>query len=109
MNYLEEIITILSGLLILIAYFTKLVSALKKSRDYKNQNTTNIELMELIKLSEELFENGENKKTFVLERIKDFVNENNFNIDFEEIDKMIEKYINMTNKVNIEKGKTNEK
>lgn len=104
MSYLEEIITIISALLILIAYFTKLLSAIKKSRDSKNQNITNTEIMELIQLSELLFDNGENKKTFVMERIKDFVRDNNFNIDLEETDKMIEKYVNLTNKVNINKG-----
>lgn len=108
MENLESFVAILSTILIILAYFVKLIETISKNKSLINKNITYEELMELIKLSEELFDHGEDKKRFVIENIKNFASNNKFKLDIDEIDRMIEKYVSLTNKVNIEKGKENE-
>jgi len=108
MDSLEMIFGVLSTILVCIIYLVKLIDKVKEVRKFENKELVLKELIELIKLSEELFDSGEEKKKFVVTRIKNFQLENKFKSNMDELEHQIESYIDLTNKVNINKGEINE-
>ncbi len=108
MDSLEIIFGVLSTILVCMIYLVKLIEKIKEVRKLENKDLILKELMDLIKLSEELFESGEEKKKFVVTRIKNFQLENKLKSNMDELEHQIESYIDLTNKVNIKKGEINE-
>lgn len=109
MDSLEIIFGVLSTILVCMIYLVKLIEKIKEVRKLENKDLILKELMDLIKLSEELFESGEEKKKFVITRIKSFLVENRFKSNMDELEHQIESYIDLTKNVNIkQKGEINE-
>ena len=101
-NYwIQAIISILSGLAVVIPLLVELIKFIKTSIKEKNwPNILNL-VMKLMAEAEEQFETGEEKKQFVINELKAISSTLNYDIDWEVISALIDTLCDMSKKVNI--------
>lgn len=107
-QYLELALQILSGLVVLIPLVVKLIEYVQKATKEKNWNRLLDMTMKLMEEAETKFENGADKREWVLAMVKASADSINYDIDIEEVGKMIDSLCAMTKIVNppIEKSTT---
>ena len=101
MDILELIIEILAGLAVVIPLVIKLIEYVKKSAMEKNWNNLIRLLMNLMATAEEKFDNGADRKQWVIAMVQASANTINYPITEKELSDLIDNMIALTKKVNI--------
>ena len=101
MEILELIIEILAGLLVVIPLVAKLIEYVKKSTLEKNWNNLIRLLLNLMATAEEKFDNGADRKQWVIAMIQASANTVNYPISEQELSKLIDNLVELTKKVNV--------
>lgn len=97
----DVIITIISGIAVCIPLVIKLVEYVQQATKNKNWSQMLQLVMSLMEEAEEKFEQGADKKDWVLGMIEASAENINFDIDINVISKMIDSICNMTKRVNV--------
>lgn len=101
MEILELIIEILTGLLVVIPLVAKLIEYVKKSTLEKNWNNLIRLLLNLMATAEEKFDNGADRKQWVIAMVQASANTINYPISEQELSKLIDNLVELTKKVNV--------
>lgn len=101
MEILELIIEILAGLMIIIPLVVKLIEYVKKSVLEKNWHNLIHLLLNLIATAEEKFDNGADRKQWVIAMVQASANTINYPISEQELSKLIDNLVELTKKVNV--------
>ena len=101
MEILELIIEILAGLMIVIPLVIKLIEYVKKSVLEKNWHNLIHLLLNLIATAEEKFDNGADRKQWVIAMVQASANTINYPISEQELSKLIDNLVELTKKVNV--------
>lgn len=101
MEILELIIEILAGLMIVIPLVAKLIEYVKKSVLEKNWNNLIHLLLNLMATAEEKFDNGADRKQWVIAMVQASANTINYPISEQELSKLIDNLVELTKKVNV--------
>lgn len=101
MDILELLIEILGGLVIIIPLVVKLVEYVKKSTLEKNWNNLIRLLLNLIATAEEKFDNGADRKQWVIAMVQASANTINYPISEKELGDLIDNLVALTKKVNV--------
>lgn len=99
--WLQAIISILSGIAVLIPLVIELVKFIKSSVKEKNWPNILSLVMKLMAEAETQFETGEEKKQFVINELKAISSTLNYDIDWNVISTLIDTLCDMSKKVNI--------
>lgn len=100
MKWYEIVISILSGLVTVIPLVVKLVEYVQKAAKEKNWNDLLKLVMNLMEQAECKFDNGEERKEWVLMMVKASADTINYDIDLEQVSKLIDSLCEMTKVVN---------
>ena len=101
MEILELIIEILAGLMSVIPLMVKLIEYVKKSVLEKNWHNLIHLLLNLIATAEEKFDNGADRKQWVIAMVQASANTINYPISEQELSKLIDNLVELTKKVNV--------
>ena len=101
MEILELIIEILAGLMIVIPLVVKLIEYVRKSALEKNWNNLIRLLLNLIATAEEKFDNGADRKQWVIAMVQASASTINYPISEQELSKLIDNLVELTKKVNV--------
>ena len=101
MDILELLIEILGGLVVVIPLVIKLVEYVKKSALEKNWNNLIRLLLNLIATAEEKFDNGADRKQWVIAMVQASANTINYPISEKELGDLIDNLVALTKKVNV--------
>jgi hypothetical protein len=101
MDILELLIEILGGLIVIIPLVVKLVEYVKKSALEKNWNNLIRLLLNLIATAEEKFDNGADRKQWVIAMVQASANTINYPISEKELGDLIDNLVALTKKVNV--------
>lgn len=103
MKWYEIIVNILSGLAVAIPLVVKLVEYVQKAMKEKNWNKMLALVMKFMTEAEEKFDNGADRRTWVLEMVAASADVVDYVIDLEEVGKLIDSLCEMSKKVNAPK------
>lgn len=95
------IVALLTGLATAIPLVIKLVEYCQKAIKEKNWSRVLELVQSLIVTAENKFDNGGDKKEWVMEQVKSSAKTINYDIDMEAISKLIDSLIALTKKVNV--------
>ena len=101
MEILELVIEILAGLLVVIPLVAKLIEYVKKSTLEKNWSNLIRLLLNLMATAEEKFDNGADRKRWVIAMTQASANTINYPISEQELSKLIDNLVELTKKVNV--------
>ena len=101
MDFLELLIEILGGLVVIIPLVVKLVEYVMKSALEKNWNNLIRLLLNLIATAEEKFDNGADRKQWVIAMVQASANTINYPISEKELGDLIDNLVALTKKVNV--------
>lgn len=101
MDILELLIEILGSLVVIIPLVIKLVEYVKKSALEKNWSNLIRLLLNLIATAEEKFDNGADRKQWVIAMVQASANTINYPISEQELSKLIDNLVELTKKVNV--------
>lgn len=101
MDILELILKILSGLVVVIPLVVKLVEYVKKSAMEKNWNNLIRLVMNLMATAEEKFDNGADRKEWVIAMVRASADTINYPISEKELGDLIDNLCTLTKKVNV--------
>lgn len=101
MDIFELIIEILAGLAVVIPLVIKLIEYVKKSTTEKNWNNLIRLLMNLMATAEEKFDNGADRKQWVIAMVQASANTINYPVTEQELSDLIDNMVALTKKVNI--------
>lgn len=101
MDILELLVEILGGLVVIIPLVVKLVEYVKKSALEKNWNNLIRLLLNLIATAEEKFDNGADRKQWVIAMVQASANTINYPISERELGDLIDNLVALTKKVNV--------
>lgn len=101
MEIVELIIEILSGLIIVIPLVLKLVEYVKKATIEKNWNNLIRLVMSLMATAEQKFDNGADRKEWVIAMVQASANTINYPISEKELSDLIDNLCALTKKVNV--------
>lgn len=100
MEWYEVLISVLSGLIAVIPLVVKLVEYVQKATKEKNWNDLLKLVMSLMEQAEGKFNNGDERKEWVLMMVKASADTINYDIDLVVVSQMIESLCQMTKVVN---------
>jgi hypothetical protein len=101
MDILELLVEILGGLVVIIPLVVKLVEYVKKSALEKNWNNLIRLLLNLIATAEEKFDNGADRKQWVIAMVQASANTISYPISEKELGDLIDNLVALTKKVNV--------
>lgn len=101
MDILNLIIEILAGLAIVIPLVIELVKYVRKSALERNWTNLIQLVMSLIAAAEEKFDNGADRKQWVIAMVQASANTINYPISDKELGDLIDDLVELTNRVNI--------
>lgn len=101
MDILNLIIEVLAGLAIVIPLVIELIKYVKKSALEKNWNNLIRLLIELMATAEEKFDNGADRKQWVIAMVQASANSINYPITEKELGDLIDNLVKLTKKVNV--------
>jgi hypothetical protein len=101
MDILELIVKILSGLIVVIPLVIKLVEYVKKSTMEKNWNNLIRLVMNLMATAESKFDNGADRKEWVIAMVQASADTINYPISEKELGDLIDSLCALTKKVNV--------
>ncbi len=102
MEWMNYVVSILSGLAIAIPLVIKLVEYVKKAIQEKNWNKLLDLTMSLMEEAEKKFDDGATRKEWVLAMVKASADSINYNIDIEAVSDLIDSLCAMSKVVNYE-------
>ena len=100
MEWLDYVVSILSGLVITIPLVVKLVEFVKKSIREKNWGKLLDLVMKLMQEAEDKFDDGDTKKDYVMALVKTSADFIDYDIDINAVGKLIDDLCKMTKVVN---------
>ncbi len=100
MDWLNIIVSILTGLAACVPLVIKLVEYVQKAVKEKNWQKLLSFVMDLMQQAEEKFEEGAEKREWVMMMVKASAETINYNIDMIEVGKLIDALCDMSNVVN---------
>lgn len=100
MEWLRLLVSVLAGLATAIPLAIKLVEYVQKAAKEKNWGKVLDMVMKHMATAEEKFDNGADRKEWVLAMVKASSETVNYDIDMEVISKLIDDLCNMSKKVN---------
>lgn len=107
MQSITDIIRLASEILVFLGIFIPMVIALvkagKKAIKEKNWKKLLDIAMSLMSQAEKEFENGTDRKSFVMQMLKTSLEEINYEISDEELSDLIDSLVDLTNKINTKK------
>lgn len=103
MEWYEILTSILTGLAVTIPLVVKLVEYVQKAIKEKNWNNLLTLVMKLMAEAESKFDNGADRKQWVLGMVEASADTINYDIDLEEVGKLIDSLCAMSKKVNAPK------
>ncbi len=101
MEWLELILSILIGLSAAIPLVIKLVEYVQKAIKEKNWGIVLNMVMNYMTIAEEKFDNGAERKEWVLAMVEEAAVTVNYDIDMEVISTMIDNLVRMSKKINV--------
>ena len=101
MDILNLLIEVLTGLAIVIPLIIELVKYVKKSALERNWTNLIQLVMKLMAAAEEKFDNGTDRKQWVIAMVQASANAVNYPISDKELGDLIDDLVALTNKVNI--------
>lgn len=101
MDIMELILEILSGLIIVIPLVIKLIEYVKKAANEKNWNNLIRLVMSLMATAEEKFDNGADRKEWVIAMVQASADTINYPISEKELSDLIDNLCALTKKVNV--------
>lgn len=99
--WIQAIISILSGIAVLVPLMVKLVDYVKKSTKEKNWNQMLKLVMNLMAEAEDKFDSGADKKEWVMGELKAMANTLNYDIDWDVVSDMIDKICDVSKEINV--------
>lgn len=103
MEIYQYILSIISGLAVTIPLVIKLVEYVQKAIKEKNwQKLINL-VLEYMKVAEEKFATGAERKEWVMSMIKSSAETLNYDIDYDVVSEMIDNLADMAKTVNVDK------
>lgn len=99
--WIQAIISILSGVAILVPLMIKLIDYVKKSTKEKNWNQMLKLVMNLMAEAEDKFDKGADKKEWVMGELKAMADTLNYDIDWNVVSDMIDKICDVSKEINI--------
>lgn len=103
MEWYEILVSILSGLAVTIPLVVKLVEYVKKAIQEKNWNNLLTLVMNLMVQAEEKFDNGTDRKAWVLSMVEASAKTINYDIDIAQVGQLIDSLCEMSKQVNAPK------
>ena len=100
MEWYTLLISVLSGLVVTIPLVVKLVEYVKKAIKEKNWNKLLALVMRLMAEAEEKFDNGADRKSWVLGMVSASAEIVDYDIDLEQVGELIDSLCDMSKKVN---------
>ena len=99
--WIQAIISILSGILVLTPLVIKLIDYVKVSTKEKNWNQMLKLVMNLMAEAEDKFDKGADKKEWVMGELKAMANTLNYDIDWDVVSDMIDKICDVSKEINV--------
>ena len=100
--WIQAIISILSGVAIIVPLVIKLIEYVQKSAKEKNWSQMLVLVMNLMAKAEEMFDKGADKKEWVLAELHAVANTLNYDIDWDVVSEMIDKICDISKEINVE-------
>lgn len=100
MEWYEILISVLTGLAATIPLVIKLVEYVKKAVQEKNWNNLLKLVMNLMEQAEEKFDNGADRKAWVLSMVEASAKTINYDVDLVQVGQLIDSLCEMSKKVN---------
>ncbi|MBO7734847.1 MAG: hypothetical protein J6S67_19965 [Methanobrevibacter sp.] len=101
MQNISDIIRLITELLVLIPMVVALVKYIRKAIREKNWKKILNIAIKLMEQAEAEFENGTDRKSFVMSMLRTSCDEIKFDITDEELSDLIDNMVDLTNKLNI--------
>lgn len=99
--WIQAIISILSGILVLTPLVLKLIDYVKKSTKEKNWSQMLKLVMNLMAEAEDKFDKGADKKEWVMGELKAMADTLNYDIDWNVVSDMIDKICDVSKEINV--------
>ena len=106
--WIQAIISILSGIAILVPLVIKLVQYVQANAKEKNWSSLMVLVMNLMAQAEQMFDKGADKKEWVINELKAVASTLNYEIDWNVVSEMIDKICDVTKEVNPPETKEDE-
>ena len=103
MEWYEIIISILSGLAVAIPLVIKLVEYVKQAIQEKNWGQLLTLVMNLMEEAEGKFDNGSDRRQWVLDMVQESANMINYDIDINQVGALIDSLCELSKKINASK------
>ena len=100
--WIQAIISILSGVAILVPLIIKLVQYVQANAKEKNWSSLMVLVMNLMAQAEQMFDKGADKKEWVINELKAVANTLNYEIDWNVVSEMIDKICDVSKEINVE-------
>lgn len=101
MEWLDLVVSILAGLAAAIPLVIKLVEYVQKAIKEKNWNVILSMVMNYMQIAEEKFDNGTERKEWVLAMVTESAKTVNYDIDMTVISNLIDSLCSMSKKINV--------
>lgn len=99
--WIQAIISILSGIAVLVPLIVTLIDYIKKSTKEKNWNQMLKLVMNLMAEAEDKFDKGADKKEWVMGELKPMAGTLNYDIDWNVVSDMIDKICDVSKEINV--------
>ena len=100
--WIQAIISILSGVAILVPLIVKLVQYVQANAKEKNWSSLMVLVMNLMDQAEQMFDKGADKKEWVINELKAVASTLNYEIDWNVVSEMIDKICDVSKEINVE-------
>ena len=100
--WIQAIISILSGIAVLVPLVIKLVQYVQANAKEKNWSSLMVLVMNLMAQAEQMFDKGADKKEWVINELKAVANTLNYEIDWNVVSEMIDKICDVSKEINVE-------
>ena len=101
MDWVDIVVSILSGLAVTIPLVVELVKYVQKAIQEKNWNNLLKMVMDLMAQAEKNFDNGADRREWVINMVMQSANTINYPMDEEALGKLIDSLCDLTKQVNI--------
>lgn len=101
MDWVNYVLTIVSGLAVLIPLLLKLIEYVQKATKEKNWNSLLGMVVKLIEQAEQKFTDGADRREWVLAMVKASADTINFDVDYQALGALIDMLCGMAKKVNV--------
>jgi len=98
--WIQAVISILSGIAVLVPLMVKLIQFIQANTKEKNWNQMLKLVMNLMAEAEEKFDKGADKKEWVMSELEAMSNTLNYDIDWDVISDMIDKICDVSKELN---------